>query len=102
MKPWTDYPESFKRATIAAHCGIYSVTYPTREEANAACRMLQKYAAAVRRDPGAPLELRFAAASGEGGVLWHLPKLENGVWTVLGAARGKVKATADSIGASLP
>jgi hypothetical protein len=102
MKPWTTYPEAFQRATIAAHCGSYTATYPTKEEAHAAVRMLQKYAAAVRRDPAAPLELRFACADREGGVLWHLPKLENGVWVVLGTARGKTKATASSIGATLP
>jgi hypothetical protein len=101
MKPWTAYPEAFTRATIAAHCGSYSATYPTKEEANAACRLLQKFAAAVRRDPGAPLELRFAAANAEGGVRWSLPRLDNGSWLVLGAPRGKSKADINSVGASL-
>jgi hypothetical protein len=101
MKPYTAYPEAFARVTIAAHCGTYSASYHTKEEAHAAVRLLQKYAAAVRRDPAAPLELRFACADREGGVLWHLPKLENGSWVVLGRPRGKAKATVADIAAGL-
>jgi hypothetical protein len=101
MKPWTDYPEAFQRATMQAHCGSYTATYPTKEAANAACRLLQKFAAAVRRDPGAPLELRFACADKEGGAYWHLPKQENGSWVVLGRPRGKSKATMADVTAGL-
>ena len=101
MKPFTDYPAAFQRVTIAAHCGSYSASYLTKAEAHAAVRLLQKYAAAVRRDPAAPLELRFACADKEGGVLWHLPKLENGSWVILGRPRGKSPATLASTAASL-
>jgi hypothetical protein len=101
MKPFTAYPEAFQRATIAAHCGEYRASYSEKAEAHAAVRLLQKYAAAVRRDPAAPLELRFACADREGGVLWHLPKLENGSWIILGHPRGKAKVTLADVAARL-
>jgi hypothetical protein len=97
------YHPAYTRALLAAATDGYRVAFDSAEQANAFVRMVQKFAASVRRDPAAPGELRTAARLGEGGIMWRLPVLEDaGKWAVASAFRGRPTITQHDIGERLP
>jgi hypothetical protein len=102
MKHWRDYHPNFQRVTLQAHSGEYRAEFTTREQANAFVRAAQKFAAAIRRDDTAPTELKAAADSETGGVLWHLPVQLDGSWAVRGLPRASKRLSVNAIAENLP
>jgi hypothetical protein len=102
MKHWRDYPPNFQRVTLQAHSGEYRADFAQKEHAHAFVRLIQKFAAAVRRDDTAPTELRAAAMQETGGVLWHLPVLLDNVWAVRGLPRASKRLSVNAIAENLP